>query len=49
MTHAGAAAVIYAESGGAGLGSAGNQFWTQDSPGMQNVARTNDQFAYSLA
>ncbi len=49
LTDAGAAAVIYADSGGAGLASAGNQLWTQDSPGMQNVARTNDQFAYSLA
>jgi hypothetical protein len=49
LTDAGAAAVIYADTGGAGLASAGNQFWTQDSPGMQNVARSNDQFAYSLA
>jgi hypothetical protein len=49
LTDAGAAAVLYADSGGAGLAAAGNQLWTQDSPGMLNVARSGDQFAYSVA
>ena len=48
-TDAGAINVIYADSGPNGLMAAGNQFWTQDSPGMQNGARRDDQFAYSLA
>jgi hypothetical protein len=49
LTDAGAFNVIYADSGPNGLMAAGNQFWNQDSPGMQNTAHKNDQFAYSLA
>ena len=48
IVDAGAINVIYADSGPNGLMAAGNQFWTQDSPGMQNTAHKNDQFAYSL-
>jgi hypothetical protein len=48
LTDAGAINVIYADPGPNGLMAAGNQFWTQDSPGMQNTARKYDQFAYSL-
>jgi hypothetical protein len=47
-TDAGALNVIYADKGASGLLAVGNQFWTQDSPGMANAARKNDQFAYSL-
>ena len=39
LTDAGAINVIYADSGPNGLMAAGNQFWTQDSAGMQNTAR----------
>ncbi|MDQ3448100.1 MAG: FG-GAP-like repeat-containing protein, partial [Chloroflexota bacterium] len=33
----------------AGLSSPGNQFWTQDSPGIRDVAEEGDQFGLSLA
>jgi hypothetical protein len=49
IVDAGAINVIYADAGPNGLMAANNQFWTQDSPGMQNIAHKNDQFAYSLA
>jgi hypothetical protein len=49
LIDAGAINVIYADPGPNGLMATGNQFWTQDSPGMQNTAHKNDQFAYSLS
>jgi hypothetical protein len=49
LVDAGAISVVYADSGPDGLMAAGNQFWSQDSPGMQNTAHKDDQFAYSLA
>jgi hypothetical protein len=43
---AGAVNVIYGS--GSGLSSAGNQFWTQDSPGVPDIAEQGDNFGTSL-
>ncbi|HET9518812.1 MAG TPA: hypothetical protein VFO77_13915, partial [Actinoplanes sp.] len=43
----GAVNVIYGSA--AGLTAAGNQFWSQDSPGVGDVAEADDQFGFSLA
>lgn len=45
--NAGAAAVIYGS--GAGLDSAGNQLWHQDSPGIEGTALGGDMIGSSLA
>jgi hypothetical protein len=45
--NAGAVNVIYGAL--AGLTSTGNQFWHQDSPGINGVAATGDQFGSTLA
>lgn len=45
---AGAVNVIYGKSG-EGLTAAGNQFWTQNSPGMDDQAEMDDAFGYALA
>ncbi len=45
--NAGAVNVIYGSA--AGLRSAGNQLWTQNSPGIAGVAEAGDQFGYSVA
>jgi hypothetical protein len=44
---AGAVSVVYGTA--AGLSSAGNQLWTQNSPGVRDVAEPFDMFGYSLA
>jgi hypothetical protein len=46
-TSAGAVNVIYGSAGG--LTSSGNQFWTQDTPGIVNVSEQGDGFGISLA
>jgi hypothetical protein len=45
--NAGALNVIYGSAGG--LTSAGSQLWTQDSPGIANVAEGRDEFGFALA
>jgi len=45
--EAGAVNVIYGSP--TGLRSAGNQFWTQDSPGVADAAEDGDSFGSSLA
>jgi FG-GAP repeat protein len=47
ITQAGVAAVLYGSS--AGLGTAGSQLWTEDSPGVPDQAESQDWFARSLA
>jgi len=47
VTNAGAVAVLYAASGG--LSADGNQFWSQDSPGIRGAPEANDLFGRSLA
>jgi FG-GAP repeat len=44
---AGAVNVLYGSAGG--LSATGNQFWSQDSPGVFNVAEANDGFGSALA
>jgi hypothetical protein len=44
---AGAVNVLYGSSGG--LAAAGNQFWTQDSPGIGDAVEPNDQFGFAMA
>jgi hypothetical protein len=44
---AGAVNVLYGSSGG--LAATGNQFWTQDSPGIVDAVEPNDQFGFALA
>lgn len=46
-TDEGAVNVIYGSS--LGLRSAGNQFWTQDSPGIPDRSESGDRFGKSLA
>jgi hypothetical protein len=46
-SDAGAVNVLY--GGVSGLSSSRNQFWTQDSPGVREVAEPDDNFGYSLA
>ena len=43
----GAVNVLYGSS--SGLTSEGNQFWNQDSPGIENTAGANDRFGSALA
>ncbi len=43
----GAVNVIYGSS--TGLKSAGNQLWTQNSPGILDAAENNDEFGFSVA
>jgi hypothetical protein len=43
----GAVNVIYGSSGG--LAAAGNQYWTQDSPGIKGKAATSEGFGSALA
>jgi disulfide bond formation protein DsbB len=47
VIDAGAVSVIYGSA--AGLASAGNQFWTQDSPGIKDTAEESDLFGAGLA
>jgi hypothetical protein len=47
IVYAGAVNVIYGSS--AGLTSAGNQFWSQDSPGILDTSQTDDYFGIRLA
>jgi hypothetical protein len=44
---AGAVTVLYGSA--RGLTAAGNQFWHQDSEGVEDAVESGDQFAYSLA
>jgi hypothetical protein len=44
---AGGVNIIYGS--GSGLSEAGNQFWSQDSPGIEGVAGSVDEFGFSLA
>ncbi|GJM11518.1 MAG: hypothetical protein DHS20C11_37940 [Lysobacteraceae bacterium] len=44
---AGAVNVIY--GGNIGLGSPGNQLWSQDTPGVEGVAEAGDEWGWSLA
>jgi hypothetical protein len=46
ILRSGAVHVLYGTS--TGLSSAGNQSWTQDSPGIADNAESNDFFGYSL-
>jgi disulfide bond formation protein DsbB len=47
VVDAGGVNVIYGSA--AGLTSAGNQFWTQNSPGVLDVAETTDEFGFPTA
>jgi disulfide bond formation protein DsbB len=47
VVDAGAVNVIYGSA--AGLTDVGNQFWTQDSPGVRDVAETGDEFGFPPA
>jgi hypothetical protein len=47
LTDAGAVNVLYGTSNG--LSSASNQFWTQDSPNVEDVAEVDDYFGGALA
>jgi hypothetical protein len=47
IRNAGAVAVLY--GGRRGLSAAGNQFWSQNSPGIQDVAEAGDGFGSALA
>ncbi len=46
--NAGAVSVLYS-TGAGGLSSAGNQLWTQDSPGIPGVSEAGDGFGQALA
>jgi disulfide bond formation protein DsbB len=46
-SRAGAVNVLYGSA--AGLSASGNQFWHQDSPGIQDIAETVDSFGQALA
>src|SRR5439155_7163614 len=47
IKDAGAANVLYGSA--AGLSADGNQFWTQDSPGVRDKAETDDRFSTALS
>jgi hypothetical protein len=47
--RAGAVNVIYGSSAGLQASSPADQFWNQDSPGVENNAEEGDRFGYSLA
>ncbi len=47
VSNAGGVHIIYGSA--AGLTAAGNQFWTQDSPGIANQPHANDNFGHALA
>lgn len=47
VQNAGAVTVIYGSPGG--LDAAGNQLWTQDSPGVLDAAERSDRFGWSIA
>jgi disulfide bond formation protein DsbB len=47
VVDAGAVTVIYGSA--AGLAAPGNQFWTQDSPGIKDTAEASDLFGAGLA
>jgi hypothetical protein len=49
VTNAGAVSVLYGSPRGLSASSPDDQFWTQDSPGVQDQAETNDSFAHALA
>jgi FG-GAP repeat protein len=46
-TYAGGVNVLYGAA--SGLTVTGNQFWTQDSPGVRDQAETDDFFGYAVA
>jgi hypothetical protein len=46
---AGAVNVLYGSAGGLQADAPDDQFWTQDSPGVQDQAETGDWFGWSLA
>jgi hypothetical protein len=46
-THSGAVNVIYGSA--SRLSAEGNQFWDQDSMGINDAVETNDEFGFSLA
>jgi disulfide bond formation protein DsbB len=47
VSNAGGVSVLYGAAGG--LTAAGNQFWTQDSPGVLEAVEEEDQFGAALA
>lgn len=47
IANAGAVNVIYGSA--SGLSSVGNQFWHQDSPGIEGAAEAEDHFGFALA
>ncbi|MEW5867799.1 MAG: hypothetical protein AB1894_00875 [Chloroflexota bacterium] len=47
VVDAGAVSVLYGSA--AGLASSGNQFWHQNTPGVDGVCEANDHFGYALA
>ncbi len=47
VLNAGAVNVVYGSA--TGLTAAGNQFWSQDSPGILDQAEAGDQFSRSIA
>ncbi len=49
ISNAGAVNVIYGNPVLPGLTAAGDQFWHQNSPGVQDVAEKNDNFGKALA
>ena len=46
-SYPGAANVLYGAAGG--LSAAGNQLWTQDSPGIQDRSESDDFFGHAMA
>jgi hypothetical protein len=49
FSFAGALNVLYGQAGGLQASSPADQFWHQDSPGVQDDAEDGDDFGYSLA
>ena len=49
LAAAGAVNVLYGSANGLQADSPDDQFWTQDSPGVEDVAEQGDFFAWSLA
>ncbi len=47
IVDAGAVNVLYGAA--SGLASAGNQFWQQSTPGIEDLAETGDRFGWALA
>jgi hypothetical protein len=49
VTDAGAVAILYGSASGLQATARADQFWNQDSPSVQDVAETGDQFGFAVA